>query len=66
MDIIKSLFTFNANKRLTTEQVVKHEFFKVIKDLVEAGFPLFLKLKEDGFKNIEINKEKIKLVKIKI
>ena len=59
MDIIKSLFTFNANKRLTTEQVVKHEFFKVIKDLVEAGFPLFLKLKED-------NKEKIKLVKIKI
>lgn len=42
MDIIKRLFTFIANKRLTTEQAVKHEFFKVIKDLVEAGFPLFL------------------------
>jgi len=31
---------------LTTEQALKHVFLRDIKDLVEAGFSLSLKLKE--------------------
>ena len=60
------LFAFNANKRLTAEQALYHEFLKDINDLVEAEFPLSVKLKEKEIKNIEINNEKIKFVKNKI
>ena len=50
---------------MTTEQALNHVFYRDIKDLVEAGFSLSLKLKEYGWKNIEINDEKIKFVKKK-
>jgi allophanate hydrolase subunit 1 len=55
--LIKGLFTFNANKRWTTEQALKNEPFKDIKDLVEARFPLFVKLQDYDLKNKEFRDE---------
>ena len=65
MDLIKGLLTFNVNKRLTAEQALKHEFFKDIKDLADARFPLSVKLQEDVLKNKEFHNEKIIFVKKK-
>ena len=63
---MKWLFTLNANKRLTADQDLNHEFLKDINDLIKEEFPLSVKLKENVLKNIEINNEKIKFVKKKI
>ena len=65
MDLIKGLLTFNVNKRLTAEQALKHGFFKDIKGLDDARFPLSVKLQEDGLKNKEFHNEKIIFVKKK-
>lgn len=48
--LTKRLLTFNANKRMAAEQALKHELLKDNKDLVEARFPLFVKLKDYDLK----------------
>lgn len=41
LHLIKKLITFNVKKKFLSEQTLKYEFFKDIKDLVEAGFRIY-------------------------
>jgi len=60
--LIIKLNIFNAKKKFLSEQTLKYEFYKDIKDLVEAGF-LIYKFQSLWLKNKEFQEEKIILLR---